>query len=156
MPSESTEPGPAVDHDPPTHVTVVGEGVAVVPLTTADDADDSLISVEMGFSCDTGTSASGVWHGHSLASLVDAVTMPEDTTHLVLRATDGFQVCVPIATALGGVVATTLDGDPIDDAHTRFVAPGLDSTRCIRDVAVVEAVHLDPGEDRLEYESIGS
>ena len=158
MPSESTEPGPAVDHDPPTHVTVVGESVAVVPLATDEatgDADD-VTTVEMGFSCDTGTSASGAWRGRSLASLVDTVAMPEDTTHLVLRATDGFQVCVPVATALGGVVATTLDGDPIDDAHTRFVAPGLESTRCIRDVALVEAVHLNPGEDRMDHESIGS
>ena len=146
-------PEPAVDHDPPTHVTVVGDSVAVVPLAAAEDGRTT---VEMGFSCDTGTSASGVWRGRSLASLLDAVSMPDDTTHLVLRATDGFQVCVPITTALRGVVATTLDDDPIDDAHTRFVAPGLDSTRCIRDVAVVEPVHLDPGEARNDYESIGN
>lgn len=155
MTGETTDQDPAVDHDPPTHVSVVGESVTVVPLDGAG-GDDSPTTVEMGFSCDRGTSASGVWRGRSLGSLLDTVSMPDDTTHLVLRATDGFQVCVPVATALGGVVATTLDEEPIDDAHTRFVAPGLESTRCIRDVAVVEAVHLDPGEDRADHESIGS
>jgi DMSO/TMAO reductase YedYZ molybdopterin-dependent catalytic subunit len=158
MTGETTDPAPTVDHDPPTHVTVVGETVAVVPLddeSSATEADDSRATVEMGFSCDTGTSASGLWRGRSLSSLLDAVSMPDETTHLVLRATDGFQVCVPIATALRGVVATTLDGHPIDDAHTRFVAPALDSARCIRDVAVVEPVHLDPEEARDDYESIG-
>ena len=52
-------------------------------------------------------------------------------------------------------VATTLDGDPIGDAPTRFVAPGLDSARCLRDLAVIEPVTLPPGTDRTEYESTG-
>lgn len=157
MSDEPADPTPTVDHDSPTHVTVVGDAVAVVPVSPAEESADAgqLTSIEMGFSCDTGTSASGTWHGRPLASLLDEVELPAETTHIVLRAADGFQVCVPATTALDGVVATTLDGDPLDDAWTRFVAPGLESTRCIRDLAVVRAVQLAPGEDRGEYESIG-
>ena len=146
----------AVGHDPP-HVTVVGETTATVSAPTAEETanDAPLTSVEMGFSCDTGTSAAGTWRGRPLTALLDAVAMPGETTHVVLEAPDGFAVCVPATTALDGVLATALDGEPLDDARTRFVAPGLGSTRCIRDVAVVRAVQLAPGEDRSDYESIG-
>jgi len=147
----------AVGHDPPTHVTVVGDTTATVSAPTAEETadDEPRTSVEMGFSCDTGTSAAGTWRGRPLTSLFDAVAMPGETTHVVLQAPDGFEVCVPATTALDGILATTLDGEPLDDARTRFVAPGLGSTRCIRDVAAMRAVHLEPGEDRSDYESIG-
>jgi len=136
-------------------IAVVGGERAVVPVPDPGADDRSLSAVTMGFSCDTGTSASGTWRGLSVADLLDRAAVPEETTHVVLEADDGFRVCVPIRTAMSGVVSVTLDGERIDDARTRFVAPGLDSSRCLRDVSAIEGVSLDPGEDRTEYESIG-
>jgi len=149
----AAEPAPAVEHDAPAAVTVVGDDIAVVPL---DDANAGLerTTLETGFSCDTGTSAAGEWRGVPVPALLDRAPLPDDTTHLVFRAQDGFRVCVPVPVAIDAVVATRLDGEPIPDAETRVVAPALESTRCVRDVAVVRAVGLDPGEDRADYESL--
>lgn len=153
----AVEPTPTVDHDAPGHVTVVGEDIAVVALPERGDTDDDPLpttTLETGFSCDTGTSAAGEWYGVPVTALLDRAPMPEDTTHLVFRARDGFQVCVPVSVAIEGLVATRLDGEAISDAETRVVAPALESTRSLRDVTVLRAVHLDPGEDRADYESL--
>ena len=154
MTDHAVEPTPTVDHDAPVRVTVVGADIAVVPVAHGGDDGLPRTTLETGFACDTGTSAAGEWHGVPVTAFLDRAPMPDDTTHLVFRARDGFQVCVPVSVAIEGLVATRLDGEPIPDAETRVVAPALESTRCIRDLAVLRAVGLDPGEDRADYESL--
>ena len=110
--------------------------------------------------CHSGHSIEGVWRGVPVAPAVEAAGFPAKTTHLWATAHDGHQVCVPIRTALGGLlgfVCEALD-DPREDkggdtAETpRLVAPDIDSARAVRGLARVEPAALPPGEGPRAHE----
>lgn len=105
------------------------------------------------FTCSSGDRFGGRWRGHPLEGLLAGDTLPAETTHLVLRSADGFQVCVPLADALEGMLATDFDGDPCTGAP-RFVAPGLEGARTIKRVSVIEPISLQPGDAPESFENI--
>jgi hypothetical protein len=113
--------------------------------------------------CHSGRTIEGEWTGVPVAPAVEAAGFPPETTHLRATARDGHRVCVPVRTALAGLVGFVCervddgrDGDDGDTAETpRLVAPDIDSARAIRGLARVEPVALPPEEDPRAHETVG-
>lgn len=111
------------------------------------------------FRCSSDDPIPGEWHGVPIRPLLDAACAPSGTTHLRVRGSDGFTVCLPIREAIDGLIA--FDRRPLDDSQAvteanlpRFVSPGISGTRTVRSVDHVEAIQLDPEEDSTEFEDL--
>lgn len=177
-PTDTADEGDATPRDP-------AEGdPLVVPLSLP--AEGRTVDVDLGgfervtrthrFRCTSGDRFGGEWTGVPVETALSSVSLPGDTTHLVVAGADGFQVCVPVLAALDGLFAieesgadgdgagsdgdgagsaerASADGERRPDAP-RFVSPGVDGPRTVQRVVRLEALHLDPGESADEYESI--
>lgn len=108
-------------------------------------------STECTFICLSGGEFGGQWRGVPVATLVDDVGIPMETTHLVVEAADGFRVCVAVDAALSGMLALA-DADGRLDGAPRFVSPRIDGTQTVKQVARLEPVALGPGESPEDYE----
>lgn len=111
------------------------------------------------FRCSSGTPIPGEWEGVPIRPLLDAARAPAGTTHLRVRGSDGFTVCLPISEVIGGLIA--FDRNSLDDARIgseselpRFVAPGISGTRTVQAVDRIEAIELEPGQDAEELEAL--
>ncbi|MFB6122016.1 MAG: molybdopterin-dependent oxidoreductase [Haloferacaceae archaeon] len=152
-------------------VTVVGETRVELPLALPADHGFETRTLSETFRCSSGSPIStesthaatpplaptsrspppGAWTGLALDDLLCAADAPDETTHVVVEGDDGFRVCVPIAAALGGVLAY----EGVDaDARPRFVAPGISGTRTVQRVRHVEATTLDGGTDPASLEEL--
>jgi len=78
-----------------------------------DALDRALERVEEEFLCASGERWGGVWRGIPVAALLDRPDVDVDpaATHVRVAA-DEYAVCVPIRTALGGVLAVEREGEP--------------------------------------------
>jgi len=103
------------------------------------------------FTCSTGDQFGGRWRGVPVSALLETVSLPAETTHLVVEAVDGFRACVPIRDALAGLLAIA-DSDGLVDSAPRFVSTGVDGTQTVKRVTRLEPVSLDPGEAPDTYE----
>lgn len=136
-----------------TGVTVRGEGtLSVTPSGYAErfHRTDRRFTIR----CHSGRVIEGRWQGVALAPLVEAATFPPGTTHLRVRARDGYAAAIPVLDATGAFlgfdrlsVAVAGEGDPDPPGTPRFLAPDLDSTQFVRTVDSVEAIRVPPGED---------
>ncbi|GAB3666007.1 molybdopterin-dependent oxidoreductase [Halopiger thermotolerans] len=118
-------------------------------------ADCPLRERECEIVCATGDRYTETWYGVPVLELLERASVPPETTHLLVVSADGYRACVAVDTALEGLVALGKDGRPLADAsdyETRFVAAGADGPRTVKDVARIEAVTLEPGEDPEAYE----
>lgn len=113
--------------------------------------------------CHSGRTIEGVWTGVPVAPAVEAAGFPPETTHLRATARDGHRVCVPVRTALSGLLGFVCEraddgreGSESATAETpRLVAPDIDSGRAIRGLARVEPVASPPEEDPRAHETVG-
>jgi DMSO/TMAO reductase YedYZ molybdopterin-dependent catalytic subunit len=126
--------------------------------TVACDAldDRALERVEEEFLCASGERWGGVWRGVPVAALLDRpdVDVDPEATHVRVGA-DGYAVCVPIRTALDGVLAVEREGEPLPPARRpRFVAP-VDAGRTVRGVRELRFLRLGPDEEPQDYEELG-
>lgn len=113
--------------------------------------------------CHSGHSIEGVWRGVPVAPAVEAASFPPETTHLRATARDGHRVCVPVRTALAGLVGFVCEA--LDDGREdrggdtaetpRLVAPDIDSARAIRGLKRVEPAALPPDEGPRAHETVG-
>lgn len=111
------------------------------------------------FRCSSGNPIPGEWQGVPIRPLLDAARAPSATTHLRVRGSDGFTVCLPISEVIDGLIA--FDRRPLDDSLTvsesdvpRFVAPGISGTRTVQAVDQIEAIQLEPDQDAEELEEL--
>jgi len=96
-----------------------------------DALDRALERVEEEFCAPAAASWGGVWRGIPVAALLDRPDVDVDpaATHVRVAA-DEYAVCVPIRTALGGVLAVEREGEPLPPARRpRFVAPSTPGGR---------------------------
>jgi len=123
-----------------------------------DALDRALERVEEEFLCASGERWGGVWRGIPVAALLDRPDVDVDpaATHVRVAADDEYAVCVPIRTALGGVLAVEREGEPLPPARRpRFVAP-VDAGRTVRGVRELRFLRLGPGEEPRDYEEPGT
>lgn len=120
-------------------------------------ADLPVEAREIEIVCTTGDRTPARWRGVPVPTLLELVSIPDDTTHLLVETTDGCRMCVDVLVAFDGTVATTRDGEPLietGDHHTRLVAPELDGPRMAKGVTRIEALSLSADEDVSEYEQL--
>lgn len=136
-------------------IRVVGE--VETRLTSEDLAALPSIERRVEIACASGDRYAAAWRGVPISALLERVGPPEDATHVVVEAADGYRVCVEISTALEGVFALFRDGRPLaetEDYETRFVAEGVDGPRTVKAVATIRSVAIEPGEDPEEREDL--
>ncbi|EMA65223.1 molybdopterin-dependent oxidoreductase [Halorubrum kocurii] len=135
-------------------VRLCGLASGTVACDALDDA--TLERVEEEFLCASGERWGGVWRGVPVAALLDRpdVEVDPEATHVQVGA-DGYAVCVPILTALDGVLAVEREGEPLPPARRpRFVAP-VEAGRTVRGVRELRFLRLGPAEDPQDYEELG-
>lgn len=106
------------------------------------------------YRCASGERWGGLWRGLPVARLLDEAPVGEHATHLRIES-DDVAACVPVATALDGLLAFGRDGGrlPLGDRAPRFLAPGIESIRTVKGVERIAGCRLAPGEDRDDHES---
>ncbi|WP_411968811.1 molybdopterin-dependent oxidoreductase [Haloferax sp. YSSS75] len=105
---------------------------------------------EVEVSCASGLRHESTWEGIPIDALLDAGDASPDTTHVAVTSADDCHVYVAVADALSGLLALRQDGEPLD--RPRFVVPGIDGMRSVKEVVEVEAVSLDASTDPLSLE----
>ena len=122
------------------------------PEEVSCELDDfERVTQEHQFTCATGDQFGDRWRGVPVSELLETVSLPAETTHLLVEAVDGFRACVPIRDALDGLLAIA-DSDGLFDSAPRFVSTGVDGTQTVKRVTRLEPVALEPGEAPDTYE----
>lgn len=133
-------------------VTVVGERTVSVPV--GGDRGPATETADWTFRCASGDEISGPWTGLEVADLLARAAAPANTTHLAVESADGYRACVPVATALDGLLAVERDGGGCEGAP-RFVAPGVDGPRTVKRVVRLAPLALPPDADPADREELG-
>lgn len=116
-----------------------------------DRPDVSIVDRSVSYKCLSEGRRDADWQGVPVGDLVDVADVPSGTTHIVVESRDGYRSCVPVGVALDGLLALERDGVRLESP--RFLAPGIEGPRAVKDVAAVTPVSLAPDEDRSEYET---
>lgn len=147
--------------DPPTidlpapGVTLVGRSETTLDATHLRDL--SWREHHLDVTCASGSEYAATWGGVSLLDALDLADVPDDTTHVVVTAHDGYRVCIALPDAVDAILALTKDGALLaDDAdyETRLVAPTIGGTRTTKGVVRIEPVALEPGESSESLEDL--
>jgi len=120
-------------------------------------ADAPRRTVTDSFLCASGERWGGEWRGVPVAWLLERAPGDGTATHLRIHGTGDHVACVPLADALGGVLATERDDGhlPVAD-RPRFVAPGVVAARTVKAVRRLELIALAPDEDAEAYEALAN
>lgn len=110
------------------------------------------IDQRIRFDCVSGSTIDATWKGFPFLPLLETVGIPGDTTHFTIESTDGQRGCISVQEAANGLIAYERDSELLD--APRFVAPDIMGPRAVKDIRSIEAVSLEPGEPRENYESI--
>lgn len=154
----STTPSPSYLHDVTEQtdwssdnvILVTGEDPLVLPGETVPEAFAAAAERgTVGFECASGEWIEREWTGIPVLEVLDRVAVPDDTTHVQLESIEGNRACVPLTDLPDAIIAVgEADGLP------RFVSPHVVGPRTIKNLRRVQALALEPGEDREDYEDL--
>lgn len=144
---------------PSSPIRLDGDGAEPVTVDAAALAALPLCERECEIVCATGDRYVETWQGVPTLELLELASVPPETTHLLVEAADGYRACVAVEMAIEGLLALGKNGEPFRDApdagyETRFVAADADGPRTVKDVARIEPLVLEPGEDPEAYEAL--
>lgn len=135
------------------HVTVAGDRHLRIPVPLPADHGYETATVEEAFRCSTGDLIAEGWTGLAVGPLLFDADAPDETTHVQVEGADGFTVCVPIGSALDGVLAFG-GSDRSVESEPRFAAPDISGTRTVKGVRRIEPIALDPGDHPEQWEDL--
>ena len=100
--------------------------------------------------------STGVWRGFPLAVLLEEAGLQDGVYDIELRAADGYLESIPLAKALDPrvMVAHTLNGEPLPDAHgkpARLIVPdifGMKNVKWLTSIAAVDSDTMGYWQDR--------
>lgn len=139
----SSPPTPA-SPDPP--IDLVGQHPT--PLDSVAIRDLDWEEQTLVVSCASGNQYEATWGGVNLVDALERAGIPDDTTHVIVTAADGYQVCIDLRAAFDATIALTRDGTPIADIeayHSRLVSPRIEGTRTTKGIVRIEPMALAPG-----------
>lgn len=134
-------------------VTVIGDETVSIPVDRWESTGFEVEERRSVIKCASGDVTRGTWAGVPVIHLIDRAAMPEDTTHLQVAGTDGFCACVEVLDAIDGLLAFERTDVP-SKAMPRLIGERIDGTRTVQEVRNVVALHLEPGQDREEWETM--
>lgn len=132
-------------------VTVEANGEPRLAIAGVEDPFDAT-EATYDMRCSSGDQLGGRWRGVSVAALLDAASVPAETTHVLVGSVDGVSACLPLPVALDSIVAfERLDAE--SSSLPRFVGERVSGTQSIKQVSRLVAVELAPDEDPASYEA---
>jgi hypothetical protein len=134
-------------------VVVIGDETVSIPIDRWRDAGFEIEERRGVIKCASGNVTRGTWAGVPVVDLVESAAMTDDTTHLQVAGTDGFCACVEIVDVLDGLIAFERTDVP-SKAMPRLIGERIDGTRTVQEVRNVIGLHLEPGQDREEWETM--
>ena len=124
------------------------------------DIDGTRIEIEsfetvtrtIGFECSSGRLIEHDWTGIPFDLLIAEADAPDEATHVLVHAEDGYTACIGLPAAMAGMLAIEQDGEPLD--APRFVSSKIVGPRAVSDVTGLDFVSLGPSEDPTEHEAM--
>mgnify|MGYP002338702300 CR=1 FL=1 len=138
-------------------VTVQGDRTVTVADTPAIRDRFGWDAREFAIHCHSGRVIEARWRGVPLASVFAAADFAPGTTHVLVTARDGYEVCVSVLDARAALLGfhrealRVRNGEGATLGTPRFLAPDLESTEAVRDVDRIEAVSVPSGATPHEY-----
>lgn len=131
------------------------ESVGLV-LTKGDLSRFASTTRRITYECSSGDRITGCWWGIILEGVLDELTLPDNTTHLLVEARDGHKTCLDIHSAYDALLAfERLDRNkPHDAGLPRLLRSGLEGPRSLKWVDRVRSLHLAPGDRPEAYEPL--
>jgi len=138
----------------PEAVLVAGETPVSLPDSVEAAAEQFEAATRtIGFECASGDWLEAEWTGVPLDPVLNAASLPPETTHVLAEAADGYRACVAVWDLDGAMVAYDAADRP-DVDFPRFVSPEVDGPRAIKNLASIRPVELAPHEDPQDYEDL--
>jgi len=128
----------------------------VLPGRSETEANCEIIERTLSFNCVSGGVITGTWRGIVIDELLERVSVPAETTHLVVTAADDHTVCLPIIDLTDALLALSRvdsSGNEERKGTPRIVGPSLDGPRAIKNVVRIEPVTLSPDRSPTELET---
>lgn len=133
-------------------IVVDGETPTSLPASVEAAAERFEVTTRtIGFECASGDWLESEWTGVPLDPVLEAASMPPETTHVLVEAADGYRACVAVRALAGAMVAYDAVDRPASD-FPRFVSPSVVGPRAVKDLASVRPAELQPHEDPEDYE----
>jgi len=128
------------------------------PLLLPWDADPAALPFDIvrgpvAFECASGDRIEREYTGIAVFDLLEAASMPGDTTHIQFESANGDLACIPLADLNGAVLALG-DGPGTAPERPRFVSPHVFGPRTVKNVCRLRPRALAAGADREEYERL--
>jgi len=144
---------------PPTvdsQAVTIGDEAIVLTGRSESEADFAVDERTLSFECVSGGVITGTWRGIVIDELLERVSVPAETTHLVVTAADDHTVCLPIIDLTDALLALSRvdsSGNEERKGTPRIVGPSLDGPRAIKNVVRIEPVTLSPDRSPTELET---
>ncbi|VTT85628.1 unknown [Halorubrum sp. DM2] len=138
------------------HTTEASRTGPAISLSEIDFSRLETVERAVEIRCATGDRWTADWRGTPVSAVVDRGAVPPETTHLTFETADGYRACLDVHTALDGVLAVAMDGEPLDAAERpRLVCPGIEGIRTVKGVSAVVPASLSRDGDPEELEALG-
>lgn len=125
-------------------------------LSNADLDRFDTTTRKITFECSSGDLITGRWNGIVLGDVLDELSLPGDTTHLLVEARDGHKACLGIHSALDALLAfDRLDeSERTDSGLPRLLRYGLEGPRTLKWVRRIRPLHLSTEERPEDFEPL--
>ena len=125
-------------------------------LTKGDLNGFAMTTRWITYECSSGDRITGRWRGIILECVLDELALPDNTTHLLVEASDGHKTCLDIHSAYDALLAfERLDrNEPHDAGFPRLLPSGLEGPRSLKWVDRIRPLHLAPGDRPEAYEPL--
>ncbi|MFU1780992.1 hypothetical protein ACM16X_06410 [Haloarcula japonica] len=112
-----------------------------------------VVSGPVAFECASGDRIEREYTGVAVFDLLEAASMPGETTHVQFESANGDLACIPL-TDLSGAVLALGDGPGTAPERPRFVSPHVLGPRTVKNVCQLRPRTLVADADREAYERL--
>ena len=135
-------------------VRIDGTDPLVLPWNVAPETlPFDVVHGPVAFECASGDRIEREYTGVAVFDLLEAASMPGDTTHVQFESANGDLACIPLADLTGAVLALG-EGSGTAPGRPRFVSPRVLGPRTVKNVRRLRPRALAAGADREAYERL--
>lgn len=135
-------------------VRIDGTDPLLVPWDVGpDQLPFDVVHGPVAFECASGDRIEREYTGVAVFDLLEAASMPGETTHVQFESANGDLACIPLVDLNGAVLALG-DGLGTEPERPRFVSPHVLGPRTVKNVCRLRPRTLAAGADREAYERL--